>query len=200
MDYKKIVQNILMVAGALFLLIIFIGFIQSQISKQPQTTSITTPVPVTIQVPPPTSVPIAPTPAQTNTLIVQHNTEIKEKLTKYILSTGPEFEYPKSGMKFLIVNLKITNKGYALININEFQWDLKVSTKDNPNSFISVDKVFQGEPDGIICKDAALYNNGWTTCKLAFEVPTNYDRYQIEYRKFNDVNIRFEEVDASIRL
>lgn len=117
-----------------------------------------------------------------NKILVQYNTQRVDKLTKSVSYDGqPEYQYPSTGMTYLVINLKITNKGYPLVKINKYLWILKVSTKDNPNTYTETDQIFisYGKEDGIECKGTELENGGWTICKVPFEVPENYDRYKI---------------------
>lgn len=133
-----------------------------------------------------------PIPTPTNKVLVEHYEKSVDKLTEYILSDGPKYQYPSPSMTFLVINLKITNKGYSMININKFQWNLKVSTKDNPNAYVEAEKMFSGEADGIVCKDTQLENGGWASCKIPFEAPKNYDQYKLFWNDFNNVNIEWK--------
>lgn len=117
--------------------------------------------------------------APENNIVIEYYANSVDKLTKYISSNGPEYEYPKRGNTFLVINLKIINNDYKSIKIDVYQWNLKVSTKDNPNAYVEVDKIFQGKDDGIECKETVLENGGWAVCKIPFEVPINYENYKI---------------------
>lgn len=133
-----------------------------------------------------------PIPTSTNKVVIEHYSTQVDKLTKYVLSTGPEYQYPSPGMTYMIINLKITNQGYPMIKVNQFGWNLKVSTKDNPNTYTAVSSVFYGKEDGIECKDTELENGGWTVCKIPFEVPTNHDQYKLTWNAFNNANIEWK--------
>jgi hypothetical protein len=133
-----------------------------------------------------------PVPTSANKVVIEHYPTQMDKLTKYVLSNGPEYQYPSPGMTYMVVNLKITNQGYPMIKVNQFQWSLKVSTKDNPNAYTAASSVFYGKEDGIECKDTELENGGWTTCKIPFEVPTNHDQYKLYWNGFNDANIEWK--------
>lgn len=135
-----------------------------------------------------------PMPTSVNKVVIEHYPTQMDKLTKYILSNGPEYQYPSPGMTYMIINLKISNQGYQLIKINQFQWNLKVSTKDNPNTYTAVSSIFSGKDDGIECKETDLENGGWTICKIPFEVPTNHDKYKLTWNGFNNVNIEWKYV------
>ena len=130
-----------------------------------------------------------PLPTPENKVLIEHYEKSVDKLTEYILSDGPEYKYPNPGMTFLIINLKITNQGYPSIKINKYSWYLKVSTKGNPGAYTETDKIFSGEKDGIECKETELENGGWMLCKIAFEVPKDYDKYKITWSGSNNKHI-----------
>ena len=131
-----------------------------------------------------------PTPA--NKILIEHYAKSVDKLTKYVLSNGPEYQYPNPGMTFLVINLKVTNYGYSSVKINSYQWNLKISTKNNPNSYVEADKLYYGEKDGIECKETILEDGGWTLCKIPFEVPKNYDEYKIFWSDYSNKNIEWK--------
>lgn len=140
---------------------------------------------------PPVQTP-APTPtAPQAKIIIESSETTTNKLTKYILSDGPEYQYPSPGMTYLIINLKITNQGYQMITINKFLWDLKVSTTDNPNAYIEAKREFQGEPDGIVCPDTVLENGGWVNCKIVYEVPSNSAGMKLSIRDGSNANVEW---------
>lgn len=136
---------------------------------------------------------LTPTPAHTpaSKVIIEHSMTSVSKLTTFISSEGPVYEYSSPGMTFLVIHLKILNQGYQMIPVNQYIWSLKVSTKDNPNAYTEAKKMFYGEADGIVCKNTELENGGWTTCKIPFEAPINYDRYKIYYIAGNNANIEW---------
>lgn len=125
-----------------------------------------------------------------NKILVEHYAKRIDKLTKY----GSEYQYPRLGMTFLVINLKITNQGYPMVKVNQFQWSLKVSTKDNPSSYIQTDSMFSSKDDGIECRDTELENGGWAICKIPFEVPENYDQYKIYWSGYNNANVEWKYV------
>lgn len=159
-----------------------------------QTTPTIIPKVTEIVATPTTIEPTANTPVSKsgNKILIEHYEKNVDKLTKYVLSDGPEYQYPNPGMTFLVINLKITDQGYPSVKINSYQWNLKISTKDNPNSYTEANKVYYGEKDGIECKETILENGGWALCKIPFEVPKNYGEYKVFWNDYSNKNIEWK--------
>lgn len=131
-----------------------------------------------------------PTITPTGELLVQYSVKTKERFAIF-----DEYKYPKSGMIFLVFDLKITNNGWKSITSNNFYWDLSASTKDNPATFVRMDQVFSSGSEGIICESAEIGVGGTSSCKLAYEVPANYDRYNFKYNMPLNFNVRYEKIE-----
>lgn len=162
--------------------------IKESVPKEP----INNPAPIYTIAPTMTSAPVK------NTL-VQYNVETVNRFVyiDYGHDNKIDYTYPKAGNKFVVVTLKITNNGTKTIKTNWLDWDMSVSTEDNPNTFIKVDTVIgavNSQHSGINYPDAELETGGFIIGQIPFEVPANFNDYKIKYKGHNkDVNIEWQK-------
>lgn len=135
-----------------------------------------------------------PTPESTPTenLLIEYNIQTVDKFV-YI---GNDYTYPKSGNTFVVVTVKVTNNGQKAIKTNWLDWDMSVSTTDNPNAYIKVGIVISAissQDSGIIYPDAELETGGYIIGQVPFEVPANFDGYKITYNRNRDINIEWKK-------
>ncbi len=144
---------------------------------------------------------IAPTvtSAPVKNTLVQYNVETADRFVyiDYGHDEKIDYTYPKEGNKFVVVTLKITNNGSKTIKTTWTDWDMSVSTTDNPNTYIKVDKVtaaINNKHAGIMYPEAELDTGGFVIGQVPFEVPKNFNDYKIKYTGYNkDVNIEWQK-------
>ena len=121
---------------------------------------------------------IPPTPTPTSfvgSIDIEYSTQKLDKIPSL-----DSYIYPPANMEFLVFDLKVTNKGNKMITVNQFSWSLKANTNDNPNAFLTMDQNFY-PIDSIPCVSAELNKDGFTSCKVKYEVPINYNQFKITY-------------------
>lgn len=139
------------------------------------------------------------TPVTVKNVLVQYNVDTVDRFVyiDYGHDEKIEYTYPKAGNKFVVITLKITNNGSKTIKTTWTDWDMSVSTTDNPNTYIKVDKVIaaiNNKHAGIMYPEAELDTGGFIIGQVPFEVPANFNDYKIKYTGYNkDVNIEWQK-------
>ncbi len=66
--------------------------------------------------------------------------------------------------------------------------DRRLTPTPVPATFIRMEQVFSGESEGIICESAEIGYGGTSSCKVAYQVPVNYDQDKIIMNLWKRVN------------
>ena len=93
-------------------------------------------------------------------------------LNKVSTSTGTEFDMPKTGNVFLVVNVTLHNTSGSTQNASSLvQWSLKDTTGQTYNEDIG----FGGEPGGTVAKGGLIRGN------IAYEVPKSVHSFILQF-------------------
>jgi Domain of unknown function (DUF4352) len=96
-------------------------------------------------------------------------------VTKVDKSAGNEFETPKQGNEFVIVHVRIENKGKDTIDYNPFDFKLK-----NSNGQL-VDPAFSTVDQNTALESGQLAPNGKVEGTISFEAPKGDKGLQLQY-------------------
>lgn len=181
--------------GLIMILVLSLGCV----GNTDQTTSIKksgSKEPINNPVPTYTSIPTS-TPIPTANLLVEYNVQTVNRFIyiDYGHDDKIDYTYPNTGNTLVVLTLKVTNNGSKVIKTNWLDWDMSISTADNPNAYIKVDIVtsaINSRHSGIIYPDAELETGGYIIGQIPFEVPANFNDYKIFYTRDSGVHIEWQ--------
>ena len=106
-------------------------------------------------------------------------------------SNGTEFEKPKSGMEFVIVTVKIENKGKDTIAYNPLYFKVKNSKGQiNQQTFTTIDQ-------DTTLNSGDLAKGGEVTGTIAFEEPKDDKDLQLQFQ--DDIFTKDSAIDISLQ-
>lgn len=106
-------------------------------------------------------------------------------------SAGSEFEKPKSGMEFVIVTVKIENKGKDTIAYNPLYFKVKNSKGQiNQQTFTTIDQ-------DTTLNSGDLAKGGEVTGTIAFEEPKDDKDLQLQFQ--DDIFTKDSAIDISLQ-
>ncbi len=181
------------------------------INKSPDQTDTSIPTPTvvhTTNIPTPTIVHTTniPTPTIVHTTLnpteyinVEYSEQTANKIRNKGYTTETIYEYPDSGKVYLIVTFDLTNKGYSEFKTTWTDWDISVSTTDNPNTYVEVDTDIPTLHSlDYEYGDATLQNGGKYKGQLAYQVPDNWKDYKLIYGpSYKDIKFEFEHIEGA---
>lgn len=182
-----------LVIGLLIILVFSIGCVSENTSpksgtpvKSPITTTTINPVKTTIV---PTQ-----TPEPTEYVNIKYNAQTVDKFREKWSTTEEKYQYPKTGNVFLVITVNVSNIGYPLIKTSWLDWGISISTKDNPNTYVTIEKSISnlGNVDIKYPEEAMLENGGYIKGQIPFEVPANWDNYKIFFKRYEKYNIKWQ--------
>lgn len=187
-----------LVIGLLIILVFSIGCVGENTSPKSGINEEKTPVksPITTTTINPVKTTIVPTqtPEPTEYLVVRYSAQTVEKFRDKIWTTEERYIYPKQGNVFLVLTVNITNIGYPSIKTDWTDWQLSVSTQDNPNTYVDTDLSINALHNvDIDYKGASIENGGYYKAQVPYEAPKNWANYKLKYGpSYKGYNIKWE--------
>lgn len=187
-----------LVIGLIILIILSIGCVENTSPKsgtEKEKIPVTNPVTTTTINPVKTVVVPTQTSEPTEYLVIKYNVQTVDKFREKWSTTEEKYAYPKKpGNVFLVITVNVSNNGYQLITTSWLDWGLSISTKDNPNTYVTVEKATDhlSNVDIKYPEEAMLENGGYVKGQIPFEVPENWDKYKVFFKRYDKYNIKWE--------